>query len=64
MKTTRGISAAHRAFFQREPTQYQANLTHDDEAGILIIELPGDAVVAVPAEDLRQWLNAVKGRKE
>jgi hypothetical protein len=64
MKTVRGIRAAFKPFFQREPTEYQAQLTHNADDGILIIELPGDGVVALPADELRKWLNDIEGRKE
>lgn len=63
MKTVRGISAAFKPFFQRDLTEYQAQLTFDEEKRVLIIELPGDGIVALPADELRKWLNDIEVRK-
>lgn len=63
MKTVRGMHAAYQPYWMREPEEYTAQVTHDDKARILIIELPGNGRVALPADQLRSMLNDIEGRK-
>ncbi len=57
------MKAAYRAFYERTPQEFTAQVTVDDEGKIVTIELPGGSLVAVPIEALRTHLNNVKARE-
>lgn len=64
MKTVRGVHAAYKPFYERTPTEYLAQVTHDSAGRIITVELPGGSALALSADELRSMLNDIEGRKE